>query len=160
MSEMNIGQAAKGGGVSAKMIRHYESIGLIQSARRSMSGYRVYDDSDVHTLKFIKQARNLGFSIEQIKDLLDLWRNRRRTSKKVKELALKRIQELDERICELQELRQTLNHLVQHCHGDERPDCPILHGLADGKVLGNTNDKSKSRKINISEVHKRKKRIS
>jgi len=160
MGDMNIGQAAKGGGVSAKMIRHYESIGLIQSARRAESGYRVYDESDVHTLKFIKQARNLGFSIEQIKNLLDLWRNQRRTSKKVKELALNHIEELDERIRELQEIRQTLNHLVQHCHGDERPDCPILHSLADGKVMVNTNGKLRTRKLNISEAKKRKKKTA
>jgi len=158
MGDMNIGQAARDGGVSAKMIRHYESIGLIHSARRATSGYRVYDDNDVHTLKFIKQARNLGFSIEQIRNLLDLWRNQRRTSKKVKELALCHIKELDERIRELQEIRQTVSHLVHHCHGDERPDCPILHSLANGDI--NENVKSKTRKLNIAEVKKRKKKVS
>ncbi|WP_455222119.1 Cu(I)-responsive transcriptional regulator [Kaarinaea lacus] len=134
MREMNIGQAAENGGVSAKMIRHYESMGLIKPARRTASGYRVYSDKDVHVLRFIKRARNLGFSIEQIRRLLDLWSNHRRSSRKVKELALDHISELDERIRELQEIRQILNHLIQHCHGDERPDCPILEELAIGQV--------------------------
>lgn len=129
-SNMNIGQAARASGVSAKMIRHYEEIGLIGKAQRTGSGYRVYADTDVHTLRFIRQARNLGFPIEQIRDLLGLWKNQRRTSRKVKELALLHIAELDERIRELQEIKQTLSHLVHHCHGDERPDCPILDSLA------------------------------
>jgi len=133
MPDMNIGQAAKDGGVSAKMIRHYESIGLLKAAKRSASGYRVYTDSDVHTLRFIRQSRNLGFSMAQISDLLSLWNNQRRTSRKVKELALAHIDDLDERIRELQEIRATLHHLVNHCHGDDRPDCPILQDLATGK---------------------------
>lgn len=127
---MNIGQAARASGVSAKMIRHYEEIGLIGKAQRSGSGYRVYADTDVHTLRFIRQARNLGFPIEQIRDLLGLWKNQRRTSRKVKELAMRHVAELDERIRELQAIKQTLSHLVHHCHGDERPECPILEGLA------------------------------
>jgi len=138
MQEMSIGQAASSGGVSAKMIRHYESIGLLAPARRTAAGYRLYTDKDVHTLRFIRQARELGFSIEQIKNLLGLWQNQRRTSRKVKELAAGHIAGLDERIRELQAIRQALVYLVQHCHGDDRPDCPILDGLANGpgsKVL-------------------------
>jgi len=134
MQERSIGQAAANGGISSKMIRHYESIGLIKPARRTASGYRIYSDKDVHRLRFIKRARNLGFSLEKIRHLLDLWSNHRRTSRKVKELALNHIGELEERIRELQEIRHSLNHLIQHCHGDERPDCPILHELANGEI--------------------------
>ena len=132
MQQMNIGEAAEASGVSAKMIRHYEDIGLIPKADRSISGYRVYSDNDVHVLSFIRQARNLGFSIDRIRELLSLWQNKRRTSRKVKELALGHIQELDERICELQAIREALSYLAEHCHGDDRPDCPILDRLADG----------------------------
>jgi Cu(I)-responsive transcriptional regulator len=127
---MNIGQAARASGVSAKMIRHYEEIGLIGKARRTGAGYRVYGETDLHTLRFIGQARNLGFSIEQIKTLLGLWNNQRRTSRKVKELAQRHIEELDDRIRELQEIKQTLSHLIRCCHGDHRPECPILDSLA------------------------------
>lgn len=134
MEEMNIGQAAAAGGVSAKMIRHYEAIGLLNPARRTPAGYRVYRHHDVHNLRFIRQARSLGFSIRQIKELLGLWQNQRRTSRKVKELAMQHIDALDERIRELQEIRQVLSHLVRHCQGDERPDCPILDGLVKGSV--------------------------
>ena len=130
MQAMNIGDAARQSGVSAKMIRHYEEIGLIPRAGRTSSGYRVYSHTDLHVLGFIRQARNLGFSIDSIRDLLGLWRNKRRSSKKVKELAMNHLQELDERILELQEIRQAIAHLADHCHGDERPDCPILEGLA------------------------------
>jgi MerR family copper efflux transcriptional regulator len=133
MPEMNIGQAATSGGVSARMIRHCESIGLIKLARRTASVYRVYTEKDVHMLCFIKRARRPGFSIEKIRLLLDLWSNHRRTSRKVKELALDHIGELDDQIRELQAIRHALNHLIQHCHGDERPDCPILNGLANGQ---------------------------
>jgi Cu(I)-responsive transcriptional regulator len=132
MTEMNIGQAAANGGVSAKMIRHYESIGLINPARRTDAGYRVYGEKDVHTLRFIRQARSLGFSITQIRELLSLWQNQRRSSNKVKELALNHIHDMEERISELQQLKQVLEHLVHHCRGDERPDCPILKHLAQG----------------------------
>lgn len=152
MQEMNIGQAAVKGGVSAKMIRHYEAIGLLSPVRRTASGYRVYSDSDVHTLQFIKQARNLGFSMEQIRNLLDLWRNQRRSSRKVRELAINHMEELDERIRELQQIRQALHHLVRHCHGDERPDCPILEGLADGKNTGSgkSSDSNKTRRLAVT----------
>ncbi|HSG74720.1 MAG TPA: Cu(I)-responsive transcriptional regulator [Burkholderiales bacterium] len=127
---MNIGQAAKHSGVSAKMIRHYEGIGLIPKAARTFSGYRTYSGNDVHTLRFIRQARNLGFSIKQIEHLLGLWRNQRRPSSKVKALALEHIAALDARVAELQAMKRTLQALAEHCHGDERPECPILDGLA------------------------------
>jgi MerR family transcriptional regulator, copper efflux regulator len=131
MSEaMNIGEAARHSGVSAKMIRHYEGIGLIPQAARTYSGYRTYTANDVHTLRFVRQARNLGFSIKQIEQLLGLWRNQRRPSSKVKALALAHVEELDQRIAELQAMKRTLQALAAHCHGDDRPDCPILDGLA------------------------------
>jgi MerR family gold-responsive transcriptional activator of gol and ges genes len=129
--QMNIGDAARRSGVSAKMIRHYEEIGLIPKAARTFSGYRTYSDSDVHTLRFVRQARSLGFSIKQIEQLLGLWRNQRRPSSKVKALALAHVEELDQRIAELQAMKRTLQALALHCHGDDRPECPILEGLAD-----------------------------
>lgn len=132
---INIGGAARHSGVSAKMIRHYERIGLIPAARRTGSGYRTYARNDVHTLRFIRQARNLGFSIEQIEELLGLWRNPRRPSSKVKALALAHVAELDARIAELEAMKRTLAHLAGHCHGDERPECPIIEGLASAKPL-------------------------
>lgn len=128
--QMNIGEAARHSGVSAKMIRHYEGIGLIAKAVRTDSGYRTYSDRDVHTLRFIRQARNLGFSIKQIEQLLGLWRNQRRPSSKVKALAQEHIAELDARIAELEAMKRTLATLAEHCHGDDRPECPILDGLA------------------------------
>jgi Cu(I)-responsive transcriptional regulator len=112
------------------MIRHYEEIGLIPRAARTYSGYRTYAGKDVHTLRFIRQARSLGFSIKQIEQLLGLWRNQRRPSSKVKALAQEHMAELDARIAELQAMKRTLQALSTHCHGDERPECPILDGLA------------------------------
>jgi len=126
---MNIGEAAQASGVSAKMVRHYEEIGLIPKAKRTNAGYRLYSQSGVHTLRFIKQARNLGFPIERIEKLLALWQDRRRPSRKVKELAQEHIRELEERIREMQDMKRTLETLAKHCHGDDRPDCPILAGL-------------------------------
>lgn len=126
---MNIGEAARASGVSAKMVRYYEEIGLIPKARRTLSGYRTYSANDVHSLRFIKQARNLGFSIEQIEQLLALWQDRRRPSRKVKELAHAHIDELEARIREMRDMKRTLETLVKQCHGDDRPDCPILEGL-------------------------------
>lgn len=128
-SVMNIGAAAQASGVSAKMVRHYEEIGLIPKAKRTYAGYRMYTQGDVHTLRFIKQSRNLGFSIEKIGQLLALWQDRRRTSRKVKELAQAHILELEERIREMQDMKNTLSVFVKNCHGDDRPDCPILEGL-------------------------------
>ena len=128
---LNIGDAARSSGVSAKMIRHYESLGLLREARRTTAGYRIYDDSDVHTLRFIRRARDLGFSMREVEQLLGLWRNRRRASGDVRKVAQEHIVDLDRRIAELQEMRRTLEHLVHHCRGDQRPDCPILDDLAD-----------------------------
>ena len=129
---VNIGDAAAATGVSAKMIRHYEEIGLIPSPKRTHSGYRLYAQADVHMLRFIRRARNLGFSVKQIEALLSLWRDRRRASSKVKALALAHMAELDARILELTDMRRSLEHLAGKCHGDERPDCPILEDLARG----------------------------
>ena len=140
--QMNIGDAAKASGVSAKMIRHYEDIGLIPKARRTDSGYRRYNGVDVHTLRFIRQARTLGFSIKQIQALLSLWRDQRRPSSKVKALALAHIEELDARIHEMQAMKRTLQELASHCHGDERPDCPILEGLASASGTGGATTKA------------------
>jgi len=127
---MNIGQAAKASGVSAKMIRYYESIGLIPKTVRTESGYRVYSDHDVHTLRFIRRARDLGFSVEQIADLVSLWQDRERASKDVKAIALEHVGVLERKIRELQEMASTLKHLAVNCHGDARPHCPILEELA------------------------------
>jgi MerR family transcriptional regulator, copper efflux regulator len=127
---MTIGQAAKSSHVSAKMIRHYESIGLLAKAQRTQSGYRLYDEADVHTLRFIQRARSLGFPLETIKTLLALWRNRRRSSSQVKDLATRHVTELERKIAEMQSMVRTLKHLAHNCHGDERPDCPILDDLA------------------------------
>ena len=128
-SPLNIGQAAEASGVSAKMIRHYEDIGLISKAARTQAGYRLYREADVHVLRFIRRARDLGFSMKEIKTLLGLWDNRRRASADVKRLALKHVEELDARIAEMQAVRRTLAQLAHNCHGDDRPDCPILDDL-------------------------------
>lgn len=126
---MNIGQAAKSSGISAKMIRYYESIGLIGPAVRTDSGYRVYTDQDLHTLRFVRRARDLGFSVEQMNELLALWKDRSRASGDVKRIALEHVQELERKAEALRDMAATLKHLAQHCHGDERPDCPILENL-------------------------------
>ncbi|NRR29492.1 Cu(I)-responsive transcriptional regulator [Oxalobacteraceae bacterium] len=127
---MNIGQAAAASGVSAKMIRYYESIALIPPGRRSDAGYRIYGDSDLHVLRFVKRARNLGFSLEQIRGLLSLWQDKDRASADVKAIALDHVAELNARIAELSEMRDTLQSLASCCHGDARPDCPILRTLS------------------------------
>lgn len=123
---MNIGQAAEASGVSAKMIRYYEQIGLIEPPARSQSGYRVYAEPNVHTLRFVRRARSLGFSVDETGALLALWRDRSRASADVKQLALKHVAELEEKAAALQAMAATLRHLASHCHGDQRPDCPIL----------------------------------
>ena len=125
----SIGQAAEITGITAKMIRHYEQLGLIPKAARTLGDYRVYSVSDLHTLRFIRRARNLGFSIDEIAALLGLWHNRRRASAEVKRLALKHVADLDRKIEELQSMRASLAQLASHCHGDERPECPILDDL-------------------------------
>lgn len=127
---MNIGQAADASGVSAKMIRYYESIGLIAAANRTDSGYRQYSDNEVQTLRFIKRSRDLGFSIERIKTLLGLWQDRARKSADVRKLARQYIEELDHDISKLQSIRDELEHLVHCCQGNSRPECPILDNLA------------------------------
>ena len=127
---MNIGQAAKESNVSAKTIRYYESIGLVAPASRTESGYRTYSETDIQTLRFIHHARNLGFSVKEVSMLLDLWRNQKRASADVKALAIAHIAAVDRKIEELQRMRDTLLDLTHRCHGDERPDCPILEGLA------------------------------
>ncbi|MBV6289739.1 Cu(I)-responsive transcriptional regulator [Pseudomonas aegrilactucae] len=129
---MNIGQAARRSGLSAKMIRYYESIGLLKPASRSDSGYRLYQQHDLHALAFIKRSRDLGFSLEEVARLLTLWQDRQRASADVKALANEHIADLNRRIDELVSLRDTLSELVAHCQGDDRPDCPILKDLAAG----------------------------
>ncbi len=133
---MNIGEAARASGVTAKMIRHYEGIGLLAKAGRTASGYRTYRDDDVHVLRFVRRSRDLGFSLPEIKGLLGLWNNRRRASADVKRLAQKHIDDLDRRIAEMQAMRRTLADLAKHCHGDGRPDCPILDDLAGHACAG------------------------
>lgn len=127
---MNIGQAARESGLSAKMIRHYEATGLLKAAHRTDSGYRIYQAHDLHTLAFIKRSRDLGFSLEEIGRLLLLWQDRSRASADVKALAGQHIEALNQRIDELLGLRDTLQNLVSSCQGDDRPDCPILMDLA------------------------------
>ena len=129
---MNIGHAAAASGVSAKMIRYYESIGLIPKTVRTEAGYRVYSGSDVATLGFIRRARDLGFSVERIAELVALWRDRDRASTDVKRIALEHVESLERKARELQEMAATLSHLAEHCHGDGRPECPIIEGLQTG----------------------------
>ncbi|MBU1305361.1 MAG: Cu(I)-responsive transcriptional regulator [Alphaproteobacteria bacterium] len=132
---MNIGEASKASGVSTKMIRYYESIGLIKAPLRADSGYRVYSDNDVHALRFISRARDLGFSVEQMGSLLALWRDRSRASADVKSIALEQIRVLDEKARALQAMSRTLRHLAENCHGDDRPDCPIIEGFAAATAM-------------------------
>ncbi len=145
MEFMNIGHAAKVSGVSAKMIRHYESVGLFPNAHRTDAGYRQYTDKDVSTLRFIRQARDLGFSIEQIRELLALWQDRRRPSRQVKALAQAHLSELDAKLQELQAMKATLEHLVHCCSGDDRPDCPIIENLADERVAAEAAEAASAR---------------
>jgi Cu(I)-responsive transcriptional regulator len=127
---VNIGLAAARSGVSAKMVRHYESLGLLARVHRTDSGYRQYSETDVHILRFIKRSRDLGFSMAEIAELVSLWNNRRRTSASVKRIAQQHADELSARIAEMQAMQRSLNHLIHCCHGDDRPDCPILDDLA------------------------------
>ena len=128
---MNIGVAAKLSGVNAKLIRHYESIAIIPKASRTESGYRTYSDVEVNILSFVKRARGLGFSMKEIKKLVSLWRNKSRVSSDVKALAHKHIEEMEQKINALQAMVKTLKHLAKNCHGDGRPDCPIIDSLAE-----------------------------
>lgn len=132
---MNIGEAAGASGVSAKMIRHYEELGLLPVALRSESGYRQYEQNAVHSLRFIRHARALGFSLAEISELVSLWENRRRPSRQVKALAEAHIKELEQKAGELLAMKSTLEHLVHCCHGDDRPECPILDGLAGDAAM-------------------------
>lgn len=127
---MNIGKAAAASGISAKMIRYYESIGLIRSALRTEAGYRDYSSEDVHTLRFLRRARDLGFSVEQMTELLALWRDRDRASADVKRVALQHVQELERKARELREMSKSLKHLAENCQGNARPNCPIIDDLA------------------------------
>jgi MerR family copper efflux transcriptional regulator len=127
---MDIGRASKASGVSVKMIRHYEAIGLLAKAARTSANYRVYGSNDVHVLRFIRRSRALGFSMEEIKELLGLWQNRSRSSAAVKKIAGKHIDELKAKIEEMTSMVRTLEDLSRHCHGDHRPECPILEDLS------------------------------
>jgi len=126
---MNIGEASARSGVSAKMIRYYERIGLLPEPDRRESGYRLYDESDVHRLRFVRRARDFGFPVERIRELLRLWNDRKRPSAEVKRIAEAHVADLDKKIGELTALRDSMNDLAKRCHGDQRPDCPILADL-------------------------------
>lgn len=128
---MNIGEAAKASGVSAKMIRYYETTGLIPKAERRASGYRDYSPADVHNLRFIRRARDMGFAVAEINELLGLWRDRSRHSADVKRIAAAHVEELSARIAAMEEMRRTLQTLIGCCAGDDRPDCPILADLSE-----------------------------
>lgn len=129
LERFNIGEAARRSQVSSKMVRHYESLGLLPGIRRTDAGYRVYGGNDVHTLRFIKRSRDLGFSMAEIADLLKLWQNRRRSSADVQRIALQHVRDLEQRMAEMQVMKNTLESLVACCRGDHRPDCPILDEL-------------------------------
>jgi Cu(I)-responsive transcriptional regulator len=126
---MNIGEVALMSEVNSKMIRRYEEQGIIPKAGRSLAGYRQYSEKDVHVLRFVKRARELGFSMKDIKQLVGLWKNKSRSSSQVKSIAQKHTTELEKKLHEIQSMLSTLNHLVKNCHGDQRPDCPILDEL-------------------------------
>jgi MerR family copper efflux transcriptional regulator len=127
---MDIGRASKASSVSVKMIRHYEAVGLLPKVVRTSANYRLYRESDVHALRFIRRARALGFSMNDIQELLGLWQNKSRSSASVKKIAGKHVDELNRKIAELKAMVDTLEHLTRHCHGDHRPDCPILDDLS------------------------------
>ncbi|MFD1260716.1 Cu(I)-responsive transcriptional regulator [Entomomonas asaccharolytica] len=127
---MNIGQVASETGISAKMIRYYETVGLLNTVQRTEAGYRIYTENEVQTLYFIRSARDLGFSVSEIQELLALWRDKNRASEDVKRLTQQHINDLEKKAKSLQEMANTLRHLVCHCQGDDRPDCPIIQKLA------------------------------
>lgn len=138
----NIGEAARQSDVSAKMVRHYESLGLLPSVHRTDSGYRQYGDKEVHTLRFIKRSRDLGFSMAEIADLLKLWQNRRRPSADVRRIAIKHVDDLNQRMAEMEAMKHTLEHLIHGCQGNQRPDCPILDELGNRPYLPPKNELS------------------
>lgn len=131
--DMKIGEVARQAGLPAKTIRFYEEVGLIPPPRRAANGYRIYEERSVHLLRFIARARSLGFPLEDVHDLVDLWQDQDRSSADVKRLARDHIAAIDEKLTELRDMRRTLSALVERCHGDDRPDCPILEELAHGK---------------------------
>ena len=133
-AHFNIGEAAKRSEVSAKMVRHYESLGLLPTIHRTEAGYRQYTDKEVHTLRFIKRSRTLGFSMIEITELLKLWQNQQRSSQDVRKIAVKHANDLDQRINEMLAMKRTLEHLIHCCQGDERPDCPILDELGHASI--------------------------
>lgn len=133
---MNIGQAARKSGVPAKTIRYYESVGLIDPAERTFAGYRVYGEREVQILRFVQRARSLGFSVRQVSELMALWQDRQRSSSQVKAVARHHLSEIELKIAELTDMRDTLVELMEKCHGDERPECPILKELEKGKLEG------------------------
>ena len=148
---MNIGEAATRSGISRKMIRHYESIGLIQPSKRSVSGYRIYTELDLHHLRFIKSARSLGFSLEEIRHLLSLWQNKNRSSADVKTMVTEHIAILDQKITEMMSMRDTLQTLARSCQGNDRPDCPILSRLEHSSLV-QTNDNARKNKPGTGRV--------
>ncbi len=147
---MNIGEAATASGVSAKMIRYYESIDLISNVARTGAGYRVYSESDVHALRFIRRARDLGFSVNQMTNLLALWGDRSRASAEVKRIAMEHVAELERKMRELRDMSKTLRHLAEHCQGDDRPHCPIIEDLSNGHDAGPAKP-SKRRQLGIGD---------
>lgn len=132
METFSISEAAARSGVSAKMVRHYESLGLLPKVKRTDAGYRLYGEREVHTLRFIRRARDLGFGMDEIAELLKLWQDRRRPSASVRRIAQEHIEDLNQRMAEMEQMRRTLQHLVDCCQGDHRPDCPILDELEAG----------------------------
>jgi MerR family copper efflux transcriptional regulator len=134
-AQFNIGDAAARSGVSAKMVRHYESLGLLPTVARTEAGYRRYSDKEVHTLRFIRRARDLGFSMAEIAELLKLWQNRRRASADVKRIAQRHVADLERRLAAMAAMRDSLKHLADCCQGDHRPDCPILEGLSGHEAI-------------------------
>lgn len=147
METINIGQAAAASGVSAKMIRHYEQVGLLPAANRTEAGYRQFSEAEVHTLRFIRRARGLGFSIVQIGELVGLWQDRGRPSRDVRALAAAHVEDLERKAQELLAMKATLEHLVSCCHGDDRPECPILDTLAGPALTGETPTRRPARTI-------------
>jgi len=132
---MNIGEASKASGVTRKMIRYYESIGLVGNITRKVNGYRAYTESDIQMLAFIRRGRHLGFSIEQIQVLIALWRDKQRSSSEVKAIAERHLAELQVKLQELRSMQRTLEHLLSCCAGDDRPDCPIIDDLAASTAI-------------------------